>query len=235
ADRRLHALSRVVRLVPLPAARDQRDRPRPQPAVRRLPGHHAAEGGAGRRHAVRRRCRHGAARRRGGGCPARPLRRRSGRREGSPARDRDGAGRPPARRRAGGGAGGRARADAAVWPLRGLRRADRRALLHGEGLDRPVRGGRGRATRHGRLRRGPAAAAGHARPRRVGRRGVLQHRTRRRPRVPALHAARRLAGMDGPGRAVVRSPRQHQKLAGRSEPAPGRGREPRRPRSSATI
>ena len=88
--------------------------------VREPPRSHAAERRPGRRHAVRRRRGNGAAR----GCArqraARPLRRRPrGAARAAPG-DRAGAGRTAARRGARGRAGRRARADAAVRPLRGL-------------------------------------------------------------------------------------------------------------------
>ncbi len=88
ADRRLHAVPAVVRLVPRPAPRRQRDRARLRAGVRRLPRAHAAVGRAGRRHAVRRRRRHGAARRRGRGRAARALRRGSRRGARAPPRGR---------------------------------------------------------------------------------------------------------------------------------------------------
>ncbi len=72
-------------------------------------------------------------------------------------------GGPAARRRARARARARAGADAAVRPLRGLRRADRRALRQRDALDRPVRALRRRARRDGRLRRGAAQAPGRAR------------------------------------------------------------------------
>ena len=49
--------------------------------------------------------------------------------------------------------------DAALRALRGLRRADRPALLQRRGVDRPLRAGRRRARGDGRLRRGAAQAA----------------------------------------------------------------------------
>ena len=108
---------------------------------------------------------HGAARRRRGSRAARlygvdpvELRQRAARHRAHP-------GRADARRRARRRARGGARADAAVRPLRGLRRAHRRALLQRRGLDRPLRAGRRRAGRDGALRRRAAQAAGRAGPR----------------------------------------------------------------------
>ena len=131
--------------------------------VRRLPRLHAADRRPGRRHAVRRRRRHGAARRRARRGPARALRDRPGRRCAAAARDRAGAGRAAARRGARRRARRGARPDVAVRPLRGLRRADRRALRQRRDLDRPLRAGGGRAGGDGALRRGRAQAAGRAR------------------------------------------------------------------------
>ena len=83
ADRRLHALPGLVRLVQDPAPRDQRGGAGLLARMRRLPRAHPAQVGAGRRHAVRRRRRHGAPCRRRRGRAARPLRRGPGRRPAS--------------------------------------------------------------------------------------------------------------------------------------------------------
>ncbi|CAA9491060.1 MAG: tRNA (guanine(37)-N(1))-methyltransferase, partial [uncultured Solirubrobacteraceae bacterium] len=235
ADRRLHAVPPVVRLVPRPAPRDQRARSRALAGVRRLSRHHPAEGRPGRRHAVRRRRGDGAARRRCRGGAACPLRRRPGRRPRPPARDRAGSRRAPARRRPRLGARRRAGADPPVRALRGLRRAHHRALLRREAVDRPLRRGRGRAARDGGLRRRPATPAGHPRPRRVGGGGVLQRGARGRPGVPPLHAPGPVARVDRAGGPAVGPPRQHPRVAGTGEPPPGGLPGRRRPWPSATI
>ena len=72
--------------------------------------------------------------------------------------------RTDARRRARGRARRRARPDAAVRPLRGLRRADRRAHRDRRDLDRALRARRRRACGDGADGRGAAQAAGGARP-----------------------------------------------------------------------
>ena len=54
---------------------------------------------------------------------------------------------------------------------------------------------------------------GRARPRRLRARGVVQRRARRRAGVPALHAAGRLARLDGAGRPAERPPRPHPRVA----------------------
>ncbi len=174
----------------------------------RLPRRDAPQVGPGRRHAVRRRGRDGPARRRDGGRAARALRRRPGRVARDAARDRLDAGRAAARRRAGLRTGVRARADAAVRPLRGLRRAHPRALRLRPGLDRPLRAGRGRAGGDGRARHGPAQAPRRARRRHVGDRGVVLRGPRRRTGVSALHAARGLAWLGGSRRPALGPPRR---------------------------
>ena len=76
ADRRLHALPRVVRLdAPAPPPGERRAHRRPRAALLLAARHHAAAPGPGRRLALRRRPRHGAARRRDGRRPRGRLRR----------------------------------------------------------------------------------------------------------------------------------------------------------------
>ena len=182
---RLHAVPALVRLVSHAAPRRERPGAGTHVRDRRLSRHDAAEGRQGRRRAVRRRGGDGAARRRRRGGAARPLRRGPGRGARSPAHDRADAGRAAARRGAGRRAGGRARADAAVRALRGLRRADRRALLQRCRLDRALRAGRRRAGGDGRVRHGAAQAPGGARATRNPRsRSHSARRSRARPEYP---------------------------------------------------
>jgi tRNA (guanine37-N1)-methyltransferase len=56
-------------------------------------------------------------------------------------------------------------------------------------------------------------APGRARGRAVGGGGVLLRGARRGARVPALHAARRVARLDGPGGAALRPPRPGARMA----------------------
>ena len=87
-------------MVRRPAPREQRARGGIAARVRELPRAHPAQRRPGRRHAVRRRRRDGAARGRDGQRAARPLRRRPGRAARAPARDRADARRAAARRAA---------------------------------------------------------------------------------------------------------------------------------------
>ena len=116
---------------------------------------------------------------------------------------------------------GRGGADAAVRPLRGLRRADRRAFRRRDAVDRALRALRRRAGRDGGVRRGAAQAAGRTGRRPLGRRGVLQRGAGGQPRVPPLHAPRRVPGVAGPRGAALRPPRAHRKLAARAQPRTG--------------
>src|SRR5207248_394502 len=82
--------------------------------------------------------------------------------ERAPARDRALAGRAPARRRARRRARDGAGPDAAVRPLRGLRRAHPRALRKRPGVRRALRALRRGARGDGRVRRRPAQASRRA-------------------------------------------------------------------------
>ena len=133
------------------------------------------------------------------------------------ARDRAVAAGPaadPVRRR---GARRRAGADAPLLAFRGLRRADRHAPRLGRDLDRPLRPLRRRAAGDGAARRDRPATAGSAR-RGVGRARELLGRARRRPRVSALHAARRVPRLDRPRDPALRRPRPRRRVAPRAEP-----------------
>ena len=141
ADRRLHALPRMVRLdAPAPSPRQRRDLGRPRAALLLAARHHAAAPCAGRRLAVRRRPRDGDARRRdgrgAGGRLREPAERGAGRRarvavltpRGRPFTDavaRELADEP--------------RPHAALRPLRGLRRARDRDAGQRRALSGPVR------------------------------------------------------------------------------------------------
>ncbi len=85
-------------------------------------------------------------------------------------------------------------------------------------IGRYVLAGR-RARGDGRLRRRAAQAAGRARARGVGARGVLQRRAGRRARVPALHASGGVARLDRPRRAAQRPPCPDPRMARRSSRA----------------
>ena len=120
-------------------------------------------------------------------------------------------------------------AHAAVRPLRGLRRADHRALLHRGGLDRPLRAGgrraRGDGGRATRCCASCRASLGHEDS------AVEESFSAAldgAPGVPALHAPGRLARLDGAGRAALRPPRADPELAPASRAAGAR-------RGSATI
>ena len=196
-----------------PAPRGERARAGLHADVRRLPRPHAAARGAGGRHAVRRRRRHGPARGRRGSGAAGALRHRPGGSRPRPPGRRADPGRAAARRRLRGRARGGARADAPVRALRGLRRARPRALLHGPAVDRPLRHrGRG-AGRDGGVRRGAAQAPGRARARGLRRRGVVLAGAGGPPGVSALHPAGRLARVDRARRPAERSPRPHPRVA----------------------
>ena len=127
--------------------------------------------GQRRRRALRRRRRHGAAGRRRRGRARRGLRRRA-----RPPRDRAHPAGPPADPGGRRGARRRGAPDAALRPLRGLRRADRRASLHGRDLDRAVRPLERRPAGDGGRRRDRPPAPGRAR-RRLGRAGELLARS----------------------------------------------------------
>ena len=162
------------------------------------------------------------------------LRERYGEAPATAQDDRPVARGPPVRRRACERAGRRARAHAALRPLRGLRRARARAPRDRRGVDRPVRAVGRRAGRDGRVRRGDAQAPGRARSRGQRGRGVVQRGARGCAGVPALHAPVRLARPRRAGRAAVRRSRPHPRVAARAEPR--RADELARPRDSfATI
>ena len=193
-DRRLHAVPGLARLVPRPAPRGQRARARPlaRRASTCAPPRPLQDGrvddtpyGGGAGMVIRVDVVEAALEARWGADAVEGT--------GRPARGRAGPDRAPVRRRAGLRAGRRGRARAALRALRGLRRARARAPGHRRRLDRAVRAGRGRAGRDGRLRRRPAKAAGRAGPRGQRARGVVQPGAGGRPRVPALHAAGRVA------------------------------------------
>ncbi len=113
---------------------------------------------------------------------------------------------------------GRGAADAALGPLRGLRRADRRASLLGRDLDRPVRALRRRAAGDGARRRDRAAAARRAR-RGLGRAGdVLARSSTAGREYPAVHAPRRVSRLAGARGAALGRPRADRGLAARAEP-----------------
>ena len=163
----------------------------PHARVRRPARHHAAQGRPGRRHALRRRRRHGA-------CGWTWSRRRS--------RRRYGAAPPPGRRWSPWPPGAASFDDALAAELAGEREL---TLLCGryEGFDERVHEhlatdvvsigpyvlAGGELAAMVRLRRRAAQAAGRARPRGERGRGVVQRGARGRARVPALHAAGRLA------------------------------------------
>ena len=184
AARHLHPRSARLRECVRAAAARVGARLRARAAPLQLPRHDAAARRPGRRRAVRRRRRHGAAGRR--------RRRRARRRVRRPAvapRRRAHAAGPPA------DAGGRRRAgrrgarDAPVGPLRGLRRARRRAPGERRDLDRPVRPLGRRAARDGDRRRGRPPAAGRARQR-----GVRAWRRASRPSSKAGSSTRTTRG-----------------------------------------
>ena len=238
ADRRLHAVPRVVRLVPRPAPRratrsrsgttlecvNYRDYDAAVAAARSTTRRSAAAPGwCCASTSSTPRCARATARD--------PVELRARRRV--IALD---AGRAPARRRARRRARGRARADAAVRALRGLRRA------RSSSTSRPTRS-RSAATCS------PAASwrrwcvcdavlrklPGRARPRgQSARGGVLQRGARGRARVPALHAAGRVARLGGARGAAVGPPRADPRVAAASRAAARGGARRRRPRDALT-
>ncbi|MEJ7717774.1 MAG: hypothetical protein WKF31_07295 [Thermoleophilaceae bacterium] len=138
-DRRVHALSVVVRVVPRAAPRAQRSRSRHRAVDLRPAPVHAASGRSGGRHPVRRR-----------GGDGHPGRRRRGRAEGRvrrgpthpldrPSRGGPGRGRTELRRCHGDRAGLRGASHPALRPLRGLRRARQRRPRHRHPLHRSLR------------------------------------------------------------------------------------------------
>ena len=131
---------------------------------------------------------------------------------GHRARARRPGARRPLRRRA----RRRAGAHAAVRPLRGLRRADRRALLLRHALDRPLRPHGRRDRGDGRRRRRAAQAARHARPR-----GLRASRSPSRPRWRAIRSTRTTRGR--PSTAAGRSRTSCSRATTRRS-APGAGR-----------
>ena len=158
ANRRIHPRSARVRVADGAAAGRDRARNGARPAAVRLPRHDAARERPGGRRPVRRRRRDGAPRRRRRGGAGRRLRRRA-----RPPRDRADAAGAPARPGGRRGARRGGAHDAALRPLRGLRRADRHASVLGRDLGRAVRPLRRRAAGDGRDRRDRAAAARRAR------------------------------------------------------------------------
>src|SRR5581483_82714 len=217
ADRRLHSRSARVRLVDRAASAGVGPRLRARAPPPQLPGLHAPPRRPGGRRAVRRRRRDGPARRRRRGRARGRLRRRPR----APRRGALAAG-PAAHAGRARGARGGAAADAALRPLRGLRRADRHASLLRRDLDRPVRPLRRRAARDGRARRRRAAPARGARERRLEPRRELLGGARGRARVPALHASGRLPRVARPGDPALGRPRPDRRLAARAEPRPER-------------
>ena len=148
-DRHLHAVPGVVSSGSTPSAMSRNALAAGSRAgVRGHPRAHPAHRRPGRRHAVRRRGGNGAARGRDGRCATCSLRRSI---QSSCASSRRVIALTPSGRmldddyvnRACGGVG----TDAAVRPLRGLRRADRRALRQRDAVDRALRALRRRALR----------------------------------------------------------------------------------------
>ena len=169
------------------------------PRLRHRPPSH------GRRHAGRRRRRHGDARRRAG--PRHRPRVAAGRSAPAPADE-------PARQAADAGARARACGRAGrvirLRPLRGRRRArDCRAGSRG-GLDRRFHPVRRRAGGAGAARRRRAAAARRHGQCALGRRGELRERP---AGASALHAAAGVRGHADPGGAGVRRSRQDRGVA----------------------
>ena len=145
--------------------------------------------------------------------------------------------RPSARPGAGRGARGRAGADAALVPLRGLRRARARAPRDRQRLDRAVRPLRRRAAGDGRARRRGAAAAGRARQRGVAawRRAsrpssteAWSTRTTRAPRSSAAGACRRCCSQAITGELRSGDGRRAAPVRARDRPVLGARRGARR-------
>ena len=220
ADRRLHALPALVRLVPRAAPRGQRARARVRARVRRLPRAHAAAagqvddtpfgGGAGMVLRV--------------DVVEAALRARYG---DDPVALRDAAASSRSPRAAGCSTTRSSRSSPAEHELtllcgryEGFDERDPRALLLRPDLDRPLRAGRRRARGDGR-RATPCCASCP---------GALGHEEsaheesfsaalERRARVPALHAPGGVARLDGPRRAAQRPPRPDPRVARRSSRA----------------
>ena len=207
ATRRLHADPGCLRVAEGTPARGGRARERARAERLQLPRLDSAQRRPGRRRALRRRARNGAARGRGRRRFRRGVRRAS---EASRGRAHSGwsLARPGSRR----GARSRARTDAPLRALRRLRPAHPRPPLHRLDLDRPVRAlGRGDSgSGGGRCRRAPASRSAH---RGLGRGGELLGGAERRPRVPALHAPRRLPRVAGSRDPPLGRPRPHRLLA----------------------